>query len=67
MTFDEALRHYGVSVREDVAHACRMLEAQGFKYGRDFVAGTAIQTAGEAIIELEYEHDQLLKRNPRSS
>ncbi len=59
MTFDEALRKYGVSVKEDVADACRMLESQGFRYGKDFVTGNAIETAGSAIIELEAERNGL--------
>lgn len=53
ITFDEAIRLNGLSVREDVAHACRLLEANGFRYGEDFVTGTAIVMAGSAIIELE--------------
>jgi hypothetical protein len=57
MTFDEALRLHGGAVREDVAHACRYLESQGFRYGRDFLTGNAVQMAGEAIIELEHEFD----------
>lgn len=59
MTFDRALRLYGAAVSEDVAYACRMLEDMGFRYGKDFVSKDAIETAGEAILELEFgDQDQ---------
>ena len=55
MKFDQALRLHGVSVREDTAAAARFLEAQGFRYGKDFKVRDAIEVAGQVILELEAE------------
>jgi hypothetical protein len=52
MTFDDAVRVKGLCVTVDVADACHLLEHMGFRYGKDFVSGQAVQMAGEAIIEL---------------
>lgn len=54
MTFDKALRLRGISIKEEVAYACRMLESQGFEFGKDFVTASAIDAAGAAILELEH-------------
>jgi hypothetical protein len=62
MTFDSALRLRGKVVREDKAHACRFLESQGFRYGKDFHIKDAILTAGAVIIELEADSEVKRKK-----
>ena len=34
-----------------MANAFRLLESMAFRYGKDFVIGNAIETAGTALLE----------------
>jgi hypothetical protein len=53
MTFDEWLRKRGAIPRDDVAQACRFLEAHGFRFREDFRTSNSIEMAGALILLIE--------------
>lgn len=51
------LRLRGISVAEDLANACRLLESEGLVFEKDFSLDDARELAGAAILEKEHEAD----------